>query len=964
MADLPTGTVTLLFTDIEGSTRLLQSLGPRYAEVLAEYRRLLRVATHSQDGREVGTEGDGCFFAFRRAKGALAAAVAAMRAIDRYPWPAGITVPVRMGLHTGEPVSADTGYVGMDVHRAARICAVGHGGQMLLSQTTRDLVADDLPQGISLRDLGQHRLKDLAGRQYLFQVVAAELPTDFPPLNSLDALPNNLPTQLTSFIGREREKAEVRRLLSTTRLLTLTGAGGSGKTRLALQVAADRLEEYPDGVWQVELAPLADPSLVPRAVASALGVSEQPSRALTEVVADYLRSKTLLLIFDNCEHVLPACAQLADFLLRACPSLRMLATSREALRIAGEISWRVPSMSLPDLEQRLPPPERLMDVEAVRLFVERAAGVLPAFTVTTQNVHAIGQMCHQLDGMPLAIELAAARVKVLSAEQIVARLDDRFRLLTGGSRTALPRHQTLRATMDWSYGLLSEQEQSLLRRLSVFAGGCALEAIEAVCAGGGLAPAEILGLLAQLVDKSLVQVEIREGEARYRLLETVREYGRDRLREAGEAEETRRRHRDWYLPLVERAEPELHGPNQIAWLERLEENHDNIRAAFEWCRTEAGGDAAGLRLAAALYQFWDIRGHFAEGRAWLDQMLSQHKAAAPVLRVKALTRAAHLAHRQGDYARVSALCEEALALAQAEGDKQGRAEALHYLAHAAEGAGDHHRAAELLNGSVALHRAVGNTFELARALNCLANTARVGANYPKAADLYEEALMLVHSLGDKGSMGAITLHNLGYVVLRQGDHQRSWALFRESLALVEELGDKRSMIKCLAGLAGASAEARPEWAARLFGATAALMSADSIRLEPFNRRDFDHYMAMAKGRMSELAFTAAWAQGAAMTLEQAVEYSLTSVETAPLKTEAKKRPGTWKEKDLLTPREREVATFVARGLTNREIAERLVVTQRTAETHVQNILNKLGVTSRAEIAAWAVECGLYTPPTH
>ena len=876
MPSLPTGTVTFLFTDIEGSTTLLQRLGDRrYAEVLEEHRRLLRTAFEGGRGQEVDTQGDAFLVAFSRARDALGTAVAAQMVLTKHAWPDGASLRVRMGLHTGEPISETGGYVGLDVHRAARICAAGHGGQILLSHAVEVLAARDLPPGISLRDLGMHRLKDLRVPEHLLQVVHPDLPADFPALKSLDARLNNLPIQSTSFIGREQAKAEVRRLLSPTRLLTLTGSGGAGKTRLALQVAAEALQLFPDGVWLVELAALSDPSLVPKAAASALRIAEQSGRPLSDTLADALQGKSLLLVLDNCEHLVGACAQLTDALLRSCPHVKILATSREALGVTAETTWRVPSLSLPDPHD-LPSLDRAMEYEAVRLFVDRATATERQFAVTNANLSAVLQVCRRLDGIPLALELAASRVKVLAVEQIAARLNDRFSLLTGGSRTTLPRQQTLRAAMEWSYDLLSERELTLFRRLAVFAGGWALEAAEAVCSGNGIASPEVLDLLTELVNKSLVVVETRHGEARYRLLETVREYGRTRLGEAAEAEGMRRRHRDWFLALAERAEPELHGHDQVAWLKRLEEDHDNLRAALEWSKTEADGDAVGLRLAASLSDFWDIHGDVAEGRAWVDEMLSLHKGALPTLRVKALTRAAHLAHRQGDYGQVPELCAEALTLSQAHGDTAGNAETLHYLAHAAEGAGDHKRAAELLQEGVALHRAVGSTWYLARALNCLANTARTGEDYSKAAALYEESVGFFHRLGDK-RQGGILLHNLGYAVLRQGDHPRSQRLFRESLKVAEEVGDRWMIPKCLGGLAAVSAQARPERAARLFGAASHLMSASRIPLEPFNRRDFDHYLAVTRNRLGEQAFGDAWAEGRAMTLEQAIEYALADV---------------------------------------------------------------------------------------
>ncbi len=632
MASLPTGTVTFLFTDIEGSTRLLQQLGDHYPDVLAEYRRLLRSVSQEKGGQEVDTQGDSFLIAFPRAKDALGSAVEAQRSIVSNQWPQEVSIRVRMGLHTGEPLRAETGYVGMDVHRAARICAAGHGGQILLSAATRILVEDDLPNGVSFRDLGEHRLKDLAHPQHLFQAVATDLPADFPPLKSLDVVSTNLPVQLTSFVGREREMTEVKRLLPTARLLTLTGTGGAGKTRLALHVAADVLEEFPNGVWLVELAALSDPALVPHTIASALRIREASGSPMLATLLDYLQYKKLLLMLDNCEHLIEACAHLAEAMLRACPDLRILATSREPLGVPGELAWRVPSLSLPE-PGWLPSPETLMKYGAVRLFIERAAVGQPTFTLTPQNSVPVATVVQRLDGIPLAIELAAARVQGLSVEQIARRLDDLFRLLTRGSRTSPPRHQTLQGVLDWSYHLLSEAEQMVLRRLAVFAGGWTLEAAEEVCGGG--VEFDVLDLLTQLVFKSLVLMDERGGEVRYRFLETVRQYSWNKLSSSGEIAKLRERHRDSSLRLVERAEVELQGPNQRMWLERLETEHDNLRAALEWSLTEGGGAEPGLRLAGCLWRFWHERGYWSEGRRWLEAAL-ERSSTSTASRAKAL----------------------------------------------------------------------------------------------------------------------------------------------------------------------------------------------------------------------------------------------------------------------------------------------------------------------------------------
>jgi predicted ATPase/class 3 adenylate cyclase len=623
---LPEGTITFLFTDIEGSTRLWEEHSRAMSEALARHDNLLHGAIEAHGGVVFKRMGDQICAAFPTAPDALGAALAAQRAVHDEPWEEAGPLPVRMALHTGTAEARDGDYFGPPLNRVRRLLDAGHGGQILLSSVTQELTCHHLPAGASLGDLGSHRLRDLQRPEQLFQLLHPDLPADLPPLRSLEAFAHNLPAQWTRFIGREQAMAEVKRLLTGSRLLTLTGVGGSGKTRLALQVAADLLEEYADGVWLVELASLADPALVPRIVAATLGLREDPGRSPTQTLLEHLRRRAVLLLLDNCEHLLLACAQLAEDVLRGCPQLRLLATSREGLGIMGEQTYVVPSLSLPDPRQ-LPPLDRLQEFEAVQLFADRAALSRPAFAVTPGNAGAVAQVCHRLDGIPLAIELAA-RVKVLPVEQLAERIDEMYRLLTRGSRTALPRQQTLRALIDWSYDLLSEKERALLRRMSVFAGGWTLAAAEAVCAGDGIAAVEMLGLLAQLVEKSLVQPEEPGscaergcGEVRYRLLETVRQYARERLLEVGEAAAVRGQHRDWCLSLAERAEPMLTGPEQDEWHERLEREHDNLRAALEWC-VESGEAEAGLRLAGALWWFWQVGGYLGEGRERLEKLLA------------------------------------------------------------------------------------------------------------------------------------------------------------------------------------------------------------------------------------------------------------------------------------------------------------------------------------------------------
>lgn len=773
-------------------------------------------------------------------------------------------------------------------------------------------------------------------------------------------MPHNLPRQLTSFIGRDREMAEVKRLLSTAYLVTLTGTGGAGKTRLALQVSADLVDKYPDGVWFVELAPLSDPALVEKAVASALDVPEQPGRHLHETLARALPGKHLLLVLDNCEHLLSACRDLADTLLRACPHLRILATSREALGVDGEVTYRVPSLQLPDLH-RLPPPRTLAEYEAIRLFAERAALGQPGFLLTASNAAPVAQICHRLDGIPLAIEFAAARVKVLSVDQIAARLDDRFRLLTAGTRKTLPRHQTLRATMDWSYDLLSEQEQTVLRRLSVFAGGWTLEAAEAVCSGDGVEPSNILDLLTQLVDKSLVVAETRDGEARYRLLETVRQYALNRLQASGEADDVRRRHRDWYQALAEQAHPEMfRGQRLELWLERLETEHDNLRAALQWSKAEKDGAEAGLRLAGALWWLWFQHDHWSEGVGWLEGALARSAEAPPSVLPWALFGAAQFAWRRRDYALATTLGEKGLALCRALGDKECSAWTLMDLGIVAMRQGDYERATALFDESLRLSYELANNFAHGTALVQVGIMARYQGDYERSAAIHSQSLALLRKVGNRWSI-AYALSRLGFVAVHQSNYGLAEASFTEGLIFCRETDNRWISEECLEGLARlASVKGQCEQAARLFGAAEVLREAVGWHRALPDQAHHDQCVASARAGLEETAFAAAWAEGRALTLEQAVDCALESA--GPEKPTGQRQPAKGPATDPLTPREREVARLIARGETNRQIAATLFISERTADAHVQNILNKLGFSSRAQIAAWAVERGLQASP--
>ena len=768
------------------------------------------------------------------------------------------------------------------------------------------------------------------------------------------AIPNNLPAQLTSFVGREREIAEVCRLLQRTRLLTLTGAGGCGKSRLALEVARARLGDFPGGVWIVEFAALSDAGLVPHAVAAALGVTEHAGRTVTDTLGGVLRDKTLLLMLDNCEHLLSACARLAGALLPECPGLHILATSREPLGVPGETIWRVPSLAVP-APLHLPPHDRLTLSEAVRLFVDRAGAVRPGFRVTGDNARAVAQICHRLDGIPLAIELAAARVRALSVEQIAARLNDRFRLLTGGSRTALPRHRTLRAAMDWSYDLLAERERALFARLSVFAGGWTLEAAEAICAGDGCEAPEIVDLLTSLVDKSLVMADIEHGAARYELLETVRQYAEERLHDAGMAAPVRRRHRDWCLALTEQGSAELDGPQQKVWLDRMDAEYDNLRAALEWSRSALSEVEAGLQLAVHLQRFWEMRAYYAEARAWLESMIAAGSAAPPGLRSRALNSAGILAYRQGDYERTAALCAGALSLAERHNDAYVAGQALHFLAHVRQSSGEYDQATAMMERSVTLYEEAGFRRGVANSVDCLGEVARSKGDYERAEFLTQRAMKLYDEIGEARGRSHL-LHNLAYIRLHQDRAAEARDLFRESLFHARDLKSPRDVIMAIAGLAAASKGAPPGRVARLIGAVEGLLDDAGVRLEPAEHTEFEETTAFARAQLGDRAFAAARDGGRTMTSDDAAAEALSLSATPAGRCGTADQPGL--AEPPLTDREREVAVLIAQGLSNRAIAARLVIAERTAEGHVQSILNKLGFNSRAQIAAWTVEHGL------
>jgi len=910
---LPSGTVTFLFTDIEGSTKLWEQHPEAMCAALARHDAILKEAIEANNGHVFKTIGDAFCAAFSTASDALSAALTAQRYLQSEAWEGQITLRARIALHTGAAQERDEDYFGPALNRVARLLSLGHGGQTLLSLATRLLLPDCLPEGAGLKDMGAHRLRDLSNPEQVFQLLHPDLPSEFPPLKSLNALPTNLPAQLTSFIGREKEIQTATRLLAEHRLLTLTGAGGCGKTRLACQIAADLLDTYPDGAWLVELASLADPSLVAQAVASTLAIKEEPGRPLLQTLAEGLRSRKLLLLLDNCEHLLAACAFLCETLLKACPDLRVLATSREGLNMPGETVYRVPSLSLP-APGNLPSLDNLYRYEAVHLFVERALLSQPGFAVTGANAPALAQVCARLDGIPLAIELAAARVRVMPVEQIATRLDDRFRLLTGGSRAALPRQQTLKALIDWSYDLLSEPERRLLARLSVFAGGWTLDAAEAVCASEALDAWEILDLLTGLVDKSLVIYEDLEGAARYRLLETVRQYARDRLQESGGAETARDRHQDYFLALAEEAAPQLMGPEQSTWLNRLESDHDNLRAALDRCLEEGAGSEAGLRLAGALQRFWAVRGYFSEGSQRYTAVLAYGSQEPTAARALALHGAGNMVYSQSDFPAATAYYEQALAVREQLRDRNGMAGSLGSLGNVAQYQGDYERARALFEQSLDINRETGNRTWEATNLICLGSVCYDMGDHAAVRSYYEQALSLSREIGARG-LEANTLNSLGVWSMEQGDNAQAQDYLEQSIAVYREIGDRGNATVALSNLGNIARDrgdypaarayykeateilhqlgnhrllavllecfaylelhqAHSERAARVWGAANSLREAIGAPLPPVEREEYESSLANLRENLGESAFSAAWAEGSAMTGDQAARYVL------------------------------------------------------------------------------------------
>jgi len=864
---------TYLFTDIEGSTRLWETEPDKMRPALARHDAIVRASVEGNGGTVVKMSGDGVHAVFADPLDAVRATLELQRKLAEPEAAQGLALQVRCGMHASVDERRDNDFFGSGVNRAARIMSAAHGGQILLSQAVAALVGDRLPDGVSLSNLGSVRLRDLASPERVYQVVHPQLRQDFPALRSLEARPNNLPQQVTSFVGRELELADIKNQLANTRLLTLFGAGGLGKTRLSLHVAAEVLDDYPDGVWFVDLAPLTDSRLVPQAAASVLGVKEEVGRPVLEALVKFVGDRKLLLILDNCEHLLHACAELSTLLLRSGPQLRILASSRQPLQVAGETTYHVPSLSVPE-PQKTATPQTLARYEAVRLFIDRACAVKASFQITDANSGAVVGICHRLDGIPLAIELAAARVRALSVDEIAARLNDRFRLLTSGDRTALPRQKTLRASIDWSYDLLTDHERALLRRLSVFAGGWTLEAAEAVGGEGGVEKADVLDQLTNLVEKSLVILEA-EGE-RYRLLETVREYAQERLDESGERDQTCARHLAFYVALAESAMPELVGPNQGAWLRRLDLERENLIAAHSSCvRTKDGGEL-GLRLVHSAKKYWSNRGLLGLRHRLTVEVLAHAGARQPTLaRCQALLSAGQVCCFMGRFREAMGYLQECLAIGRKLDDNGRIGGALQYLGMAALGEGDFAAARGYLEEGLVLAEALGDKREVAGASNALAQLDRAEGLLETAEPLYEKVLALAHELGDRESI-AIALLNLAMVAVGRHSADQARQMLLEVIEIAEETGSKRvgqSVLEVCTGLASSNLEC--EFAARFYGAAEAQTAQTQLQRDPADEAFLAPLIAKAQQALGTAQFATAKGAGSALSYERAIEEAST-----------------------------------------------------------------------------------------
>ena len=899
MTNLPTGTVTFLFTDIEGSTQLWEKHPEEMKSALAKHDAILKDTIESNSGHVIKTTGDGIHAVFAKAMDTVNATIQAQHILQQtseFFKNSEVSLRVRMGLHTGEAELRENDYYGQSLNRAARIMAVGHGGHILLSGITTEVVREHLPVNTSLQDLGEHRLKDLIRPERIFQLNAPNLQNNFPTLKSLNTLSNNLPNQLTSFIGREREMSEAEKLISSSQLLTLVGPGGTGKTRLSLQLAENQFANFKDGVWFIELAPLTNSAYIVPAIASAFDLREVQNIPFTNILLDYLRAKQMLLIFDNCEHLVEASAQIANQILHACPQVKIIASSREALGIEGETIFRVPS---------------LMDDEATRLFVERATKAESRFKLTEHNASSIAQICSRLDGIPLAIELAAARVKLFTPAQIAERLDDRFKLLTGGLRTALPRQQTLQALIDWSYQTLNETEQKTLRRLAVFSGGWNFEAAESV-----IGVNEAMDGLLGLVNKSLVNVEEQEGQSRYRFLETIRQYALEKLVESGEAVEARNRHLDFILQLAEESEGQTFGAESVEWLDQMEREHDNLRAALEW--TVSNNIEKAIRLALAVGGFWTTRDYSSEARSWCKTILEHSELLSELKNERAKVYAiwGWSAITTGNHKEGLAAAKAGLVLAkQADDKKYIIVRLLSIIGLATMFSGDPITAMAIFEECILMARqyefkgelaialtahAESNFFtkkDLALAEKYLKEAVILGkeAGYHWASDLsilaagqlagalgdieaarkhFTEGAEISKKIGNK-SMAYSSRSELAHVLREHGKIDEALEIYREVLPQWKDLGHRAAVaheLECIAFILIRKEE--PESAGLLLSAAEALRKVIDTNMTSPEQIEYKKEIASLREMLGIEQFNKMWEKGTKLSMDEAIELAL------------------------------------------------------------------------------------------
>ena len=877
---------------------------------LERHDLLLRSCIEDRGGYVFKTVGDAFCAAFKSAGGAVNAALALQLALKEEEWPEEAVIQVRTALHSGEAIARDGDYFGVELSRVGRLLSASHGGQVLMSGATKELVQDHLPDDTALRPMGTHRLRDLSRTEDVYQLEHVKLDGEFPALKTLENLPNNLPRQMTSFVGRGQDLDDLEELFAKTGMLTLTGVGGTGKTRLALQFAADQLDSFEDGVWLVELAPLSDPDLVANEVAHAISLKEEPEKTMIETLTARLKGKEILIVLDNCEHLLDACAEIAEELLRRCKRLKILATSREGLGVGGEHTYRVRSLLSPKVEDATV--DSLMEFDAARLFAERAVASSDGFEVTDENASAIAAVCRRLDGIPFAIELAAARMRSMTPQDVNDRLDQKFRLLTGGAKSGLKRHQTLRGLMDWSYDLLDEREQALLRRLSIFRGGWTLNASEKVCCDAIVAELDVIDVLSSLVDKSLVISESRKGSARYRMLETVRDYAAEKFVHDIDQPDVRDQHLEFFMLLAGDAEAELKGKNQEEWLDRLDDERDNIGAALDWATTSAERGNLGLRLAASLILYWDVRGFWRRGCLRYEALLdsSTDRAAA---RAMALLGLAWLRLDQGLYSAAKVPAEECLALSRELGDKTIEKSAVTALGAIAYRTGDYDQAQERWSAALAICQEFGFEHGVGTSLSNLSAVANARGEFQDGLDLGNRALDILHG---HSSTWLTAMFNTGLALLALGQLSEAKSTFEDTVTLARKIGNAETELYALRGLTSIALNAneldtakrllkeltvplrdlgglriymilfleaahymiktsRADDASRLLGRATESARQIGTKLESYEQSRYESCESLARAMLADDdAFDAAWEEGRKMSLEEAVELAV------------------------------------------------------------------------------------------